>query len=150
MSPFRFVLAALPIALLASCGTPQQQCINAATKDLRTVEKLIKVVQGNIDRGYAYATSIRTIPQFVDCTPHPTQNNPDPEGQMCLVQSAQTFQVPVAIDIKAEERKLARLQARRKLLVKQSQSAIAVCQATYPKTTSSPIAAPAAAAPPPG
>ena len=40
-------------ALLAACGTPQEQCIAYGTRDLRTVDKLIVETEGNLTRGYA-------------------------------------------------------------------------------------------------
>ena len=150
LSPVRLLLAALPIVLISSCGTPQQWCINAATKDLRNVEKLIEVTQGNIDRGYAYATSVRTVPQWVDCTPDATKANPHPETDMCLVQTAQTFRVPVAIDLDAEQRKLKQLRAKRKVLASQVQSAVAACEAQYPESTGPFSAAPPAVEHSPG
>jgi len=147
LTPTRLMFAALPLALLGACASPQQRCINTATKDLRTVEKLIEVTQGNIDRGYAYATSVRSVPQYVDCTPEPTKANPDPATQMCLVHVAQTFKVPVAIDLKEEERKLAQLIAKQKVLARQASAGVAICQAQYPETTGMPSAAPPASAP---
>lgn len=139
----RFLLAALPLALLASCGTPQQQCINSVTRDLRVVNGLILQTQGNIQRGYAYATVTRTIPQYVDCTPRATEDNPDPRPQMCLVDTAQTFQQPVAIDLAEEQKKLDQLLAKRDALQAQAQPAIAACQAQYPEDeATAPAAAP--------
>jgi hypothetical protein len=43
----------LGLALLTACGTPQEQCVARNTRDLRTVDKLIAEVQGNLARGYA-------------------------------------------------------------------------------------------------
>lgn len=139
----RFLLAALPLALLAACGTPQQQCINAVTRDLRVVNGLILQTQGNIQRGYAYVSVTRTIPQYVDCTPRPTEENPDPAPQMCLVDTAQTFRQPVAIDLAEEQKKLDQLIAKRDALLAEAQPAIAACQAQYPEPDASvPAAAP--------
>jgi hypothetical protein len=133
----RFLPAALPLALLAACGTPQQQCINSVTRDLRVVNGLILETQANIQRGYAYATVTRTIPQYVDCTPRPTEGNPEPKPQMCLVNTAQTFRQPVAIDLAEEQKKLDQLLARRETLQAQAQPAIAACQAQYPEPDAS-------------
>ena len=45
----RWVLSLIP---LAACGTPQEQCIGAATRDMQVVNRLIAEVQGNLARGY--------------------------------------------------------------------------------------------------
>lgn len=132
MIPARFLVVPM-LLVLAACGTPQQQCIGAATKDLRTVEGLIRQTQTNIARGYAYVSVVRTVPEYVDCTPHATKANPDPEPQMCLVDTAQTFQQPVAIDLALEQKKLDQLLAKRAELTKAAQPQIADCQAAYPE-----------------
>ena len=49
-------LTFLALAALAACGTPQEQCINRNTRDLRTVDRLIAEAEGNLQRGYAYET----------------------------------------------------------------------------------------------
>lgn len=132
MSP-KFVFA-LPLVLaLAACGTPQEQCIAAGTKDLRTVEGLVRLAQGNIARGYAYVDVVKTVPQFVDCTPDATEANPEPEVQMCLVNTATTYRQPVAIDLAAEQRKLGQLLAKRDDLARQAQSVVTACQQQYPE-----------------
>jgi hypothetical protein len=128
---FLYVVPALIV--LSACGTPQQQCINTVTKDLRTVDNLIQTTQANISRGYAYTDVVKSMPQYVDCTPHATKDNPDPKGQMCLVDTATTFREPVAIDLAAEQTKLTQLLAKRDALTKQAAAPIASCQATYPE-----------------
>ena len=46
-------LAALAfLALLAACGTPQEQCIGRQTREYRTVAALLAEVNGNLARGY--------------------------------------------------------------------------------------------------
>ncbi len=130
----RHSLFILPLLVgLAACTTPQQACINAATKDLHTIDLLIREAQGNIARGYGYTNVVKTIPQYVDCTPRPTDENPKPKPEMCLVDTAQTFRQPVAIDLDAEQTKLNQLLAKREELSRGSAAAIASCQAQYPE-----------------
>jgi hypothetical protein len=127
-----FLLVPLLLALTA-CETPQQACISAVSRDQRTVEALIAQTQANIQRGYGLATAVRTVPDYVDCTPRPTEANPKPKRQMCLVETAQTFKQPVAIDLAAEQVKLKQLLAKRDQLAKTSAAAVAQCQARYPE-----------------
>lgn len=127
-------LFALPLCLiLAACGTPQQQCIAAATRNLSTVDGLIRESEANLARGYGYQDVLRTIPKYVDCTPNPTEDNPEPKPQMCWVDSVQTFQQPVAIDLAAEQTKLTQLRAKRAELAAEAEAAVTQCQAQYPE-----------------
>lgn len=124
----------VPVLLtLAACGTPQEQCINSVAGNLHTIDGLILQTQGNLQRGFAYTQVVRTIPQYQDCTPRATSANPDPRGEMCLVDSVQTFQKPVAIDLVAEQKKLDQLVAKRAELARAAAPAIAACQAQYPQ-----------------
>ncbi|MBC7737406.1 MAG: hypothetical protein H7245_09380 [Candidatus Saccharibacteria bacterium] len=118
---------------LAACGTPQQQCVGAVTRDLRVVDGFIAEAQGNLARGYDYVSATRMIPRFVDCTPDPTKRNPNPASQSCRVDTAQVYQVPVAIDLDAEAAKLASLQAKRAALASAAAPAILTCQQQYPE-----------------
>lgn len=122
----RYLALGLLIPLVA-CGTPQEQCINTATKDLRVVEKLIAETQGNIDRGYAYRTETYFTTFKQSCG--------EVEGQTiyCDVPEPQTREVPLAIDLNAERAKLASLIQQRDRLEQQSAAAIQACRVTYPE-----------------
>lgn len=129
---------ALP-ALLAACGTPQEQCIYAGTRDLRTVEELIATTQGNLDRGYAIASETRYVPVFRPCLPPPAlpvagqPPPPPPQMQLCEDVEPQTVEKPVAIDLEAEARKLRQLQTKRKELQRAAEQVIAACRAEHPE-----------------
>ena len=129
----RFVLVSAVCLGLAACGTPQQQCVGAVTRDLRVVDGFITEAQGNLARGYAYVNATRMIPRLVDCTPDPTKKNPRPAPQSCRIDTAQVFRAPAAIDLDAETAKLASLQAKRAALVSAAASAIVTCQQQYPE-----------------
>ena len=118
---------------LAACSTPQQQCIGSGTRDLSVVDKLIVETQGNLGRGYGYATVVETRPAFVDCTPDPTPKRPDPRPRQCLVNEDRAVSRPVAIDLNAEAAKLASLKAKRAQLATSANAAIAACQRQYPE-----------------
>lgn len=127
-------LTFLALAALSACGTPQEQCINRNTRDLRTVDRLIAEAEGNIDRGYAYET-VTVYEDYWTWCPSP----PVPEGQeqppprMCLEDRAVTEQRPKAIDLKEEARKLEGLREKRKDLARRAEVVIAQCKAEYPE-----------------
>ena len=77
---------ALPVlALLAACGTPQEQCINRNTRDLRTVDRLITETEGNLQRGYAYEQITISTPTWVYCdVPQVPEGEVQPPPRMCL------------------------------------------------------------------
>lgn len=125
------------LILLAACGTPQEQCIAQNTRDLRTVEKLIAEAEANLKRGYGLEKDtisfIRFEPCLVPGVATPENPNPPPRTSMCRERQEQTVTKPVAIDLEAEARKLAQLQAKRKELLRAAESVIAQCRALYPE-----------------
>lgn len=128
----RILLTAVLLGLVA-CGTPQQQCINSVTRDLRVVDRLIAEIEGNLARGYALVRVVETHPTFVDCTPEPTVKRPNPRPRKCVEEVSQTVTRPVAIDLNAEAAKLASLRTKRAQLASAASSAIATCQRQYPE-----------------
>jgi glutathionyl-hydroquinone reductase len=123
---FPFALAAL--TLLAACATAQQQCISRSTKDLRTVTSLEATAAANLQRGYGYET--RTDIRFERERCGETEEG---EAIYCRVPVEYSRQVPVAIDLELEARKLAQLSAKRELLTRQAEPAIQACKQDYPE-----------------
>ena len=128
------------LALLAACGTPQEQCIGRATRDLRTVEALIAETQGNLDRGYALETITVWDEVWDWCTPLPppppadgSPPPPPPPPQLCRDEVARQVERPRAIDLAEEARKLDQLQAKRRALSRAAEPAIAQCRAEFPE-----------------
>ncbi|MDP4032115.1 MAG: hypothetical protein Q8P60_04535 [Pseudorhodobacter sp.] len=124
--------------LLAACGTPQENCIAGATRDLRVVDRLILETETNLRRGYALQEVTVFRPVWVDCTPLPPlpvagQPAPIPRRQMCWDQRPETVTKPKAIDLEAESRKLTSLRAKRKALARQAEAMIADCRLRYPE-----------------
>lgn len=127
----RLTLPAL--ALLAACGTPQEQCISYNTRDLRVVDRLITETEGNLERGYAFEKT--TIyedywgycpqPRLADDTPVPPR--------MCLKERAIIVDRPKAIDLADEARKLDSLKIKRKDLARKAEAVIAQCKAEHPE-----------------
>lgn len=130
----RSSLFLLPLALgLAACGTPQEQCINAATRDQRVLERLIAETERNLARGYAVEQVTLTRPVTVDCTPRPTKQTPRPAPRLCLSEQSYTSTRPRAIDLNAERAKLASMVQKRRELARQAEGAVAQCRAAYPE-----------------
>lgn len=124
----------LTLAALAACGTPQEQCINRNTRDLRTVDRLIAESEGNLQRGYAYETITVYESYWTYCSrPRPPEGQPAPPPRMCLDERPVTEQRPKAIDLNEEARKLASLKEKRKDLARRAEAVIAQCKAEYPE-----------------
>lgn len=120
-------------ALLAACGTPQEQCIQRNTRDLRMVDRLIAETQDNIDRGYALEDITITDEHWGHC------ERPQPPGQPpvgpvpCMIEHEVTVQRPMAIDLADEAKKLDGLKAKRAELAKAAEPVIAQCKEEYPE-----------------
>lgn len=124
-------LSALPL-LLAACGTPQEQCINRATKEVRTLNGLIAETQGNLARGYAFEPESRTNWSWEVCD-RITGSSGQVQTRMCWEPYEETVERPAAIDPEVETRKLEGLLARRDAYLKAAEPAIAACRASYPE-----------------
>jgi len=127
---FLFVVPAL---VLTACGTPQEQCISANTRDLQVVERLIRESEGNLARGYGYEMVTEYEPTWIDCTPRPTQAVPKPASQMCFDRVPVTVRKEVALDLRAEAAKLDGLKAKRASLARSAETVIAACKAKFPE-----------------
>jgi hypothetical protein len=123
----------LPVLFLAACGTPQEQCISASTRDLQVVDRLIRETEGNLARGYGFETVTVYEPRWINCTPRPTEAVPEPELEMCFEQVPVTVRKEVALDLGAEAGKLTSLKAKRTGLAEAAESVITQCKAKYPK-----------------
>lgn len=124
-------MIALPLVLTA-CGTPQERCIRANTRELRQVEALIDETRANLARGYGYEEYTVTDWEWEPCY----VGRPVPAGYshaMCRQPYERTERRAVAIDPASEQRKLAALTARRKALVARAADAVAACKAQYPE-----------------
>lgn len=127
-------LSCLALAVLAACGTPQEQCIGRNTRDLRTVDRLIAETEGNLARGYAFETVTVYEDEWVYCPQAPVaEGQPAPPPRLCLDERPVTEQRPKAIDLNDEARKLDSLKAKRASLARQAEAVIAQCKAQYPE-----------------
>lgn len=121
------------LLILTACGTPQERCIGAATRDMRVVDRLIEETEANISRGYALEDVTVYTTQWVDCTPHVKPGAPAPKPQMCLDDVPQTVTKPKAIDLNTESAKLESLKAKRAAQAKASAPEIKACKSQFPE-----------------
>ncbi len=119
---------ALPaLALLAACATPQEQCINTASNQVRTMQALINTTQGNIARGYAIHRSQEPYEVIDVCY------DTDGKSYNCFHTEYRTKETPVAIDVTEERRKLAQLKRRLPAEKRKMDAAIANCRVQFPE-----------------
>lgn len=116
------LLAALA---LSACLSPREQCEKDATANIRGLELAIANAQANIDRGYAIRQEDDTRFTYGLC-------NRSGNFQMCLKDEVRTKDVPVAIDLDEERRKLASAKKRLEQEKRLASSRVAQCQAQYP------------------
>lgn len=120
----RMVLV-LPLTalMLAGCTSPRERCLRAATADLRVIDALIAETQGNIARGFAIDRGVETR-TVVELCVWPTS-----QTLFCTRQEPVAWERPRAIDMGAERRKLADLEARRTDTVRAAAVAQGACPA---------------------
>lgn len=129
--------ALLACLLLAACATPQEQCINRETRDLRTLDRLIAETDGNIRRGFAleeYTVDITVAGTCREDRGTDASGAPLPPAFVpCFVEREVTRTRPRAIDLNAERAKLASMQAKRRDLARAAERAVAQCRAQFPE-----------------
>lgn len=127
----RILVSALLI--VSACGTPQQNCISGATRDMRVVDRLIAETEANLQRGYAIEEQVISRTVWVRCQPHVPPGQPEAAPQMCLDDVDDVVSRPKAIDLNAEADKLASLKAKRAAQARAAAPAIKACKAQYPE-----------------
>ena len=124
----------LPIVLLAACGTPQENCIRNATREIRTLDRLIAESDANLARGYRFEETPIIRHEWVICGPRQLGAAPE----MCLESVEDTVRRPVAIDPAVETRTADNLRAKRAALQKPAEADIAACRVAYPEDKPAP------------
>lgn len=132
-------LALAGVALLAGCGTPQEQCVNRSTREIRTLQNLLEEVNGNLSRGYAFEEYETVEHRWVVCRFQPPPPL-DPAGNPIKVKPKRCFEPErvthtrrVPIDPVAEMNKREGLLAKIESLTPQAQANIAACKVAYPE-----------------
>ena len=127
----RPALIILPLVVLAACATPREECISNVTRDARVLSSLINETRGNLSRGYALSErqEVRTLRRTCQ------GRNEDGSTFTFRCDETETFTttVPVAIDLNAEQAKLASLEARFAKEQEASNQAVAQCIRVHPE-----------------
>jgi len=119
---------ALPaLALIAACATPQEQCINTASNEVRTMQKAISKTEGNIARGYAIHRSQEPYQVTDICY------NKDKKPYPCFHTQYRTIETPVTINVAEERRKLAALKRHLPAAMRRMETGIRNCRIQYPE-----------------
>ena len=127
----RIVAAVLLVPLLASCSTPRERCIDAATERYRVTADLVSELRQTIERGYALDR--QRVPYTVFDTCYRT--HPD-SGRIyafsCPYTAWRTETRPVAVDIAQERAKLAGYEERLPGLREAAARGVGACRARFP------------------
>ena len=114
------------IAFLAGCLSPQESCINDATRQTRALSDAIVETQGNISRGFAIHS--QRIPYTYPGVCHSSYGS-----YTCPQTGYRTQETPVAVSVAEERVKLASLRTQLNTVQRESNAAIAQCRAQYPE-----------------
>ena len=135
--PFFAAAAALPLLVLAGCGTPQEQCIARNTGEYRAVSQLLAEVEGNLARGYAWEEREVTSTEWGMCE----RLGRDKDGKMTILRSGcwrdvtDTERYRVPIDPAAEARKRDNLAAKKAALEGRARAVVEACRKAHPEAS---------------
>ena len=126
----RFVYLAFPLAALAACISPLEQCLSNATSDLRVVTRLAAATEANLARGFALETDqvVRVIRRR--CSSR--NRNGSRSTHRCDRTLVRNVTTEVAIDLGAERAKLASLRQQQARLEANAAGAVAQCRQLHP------------------
>lgn len=119
-----YVMAGLLV--LAACATPREECEARVDNNITALKQAIATSEGNLARGYALQKDVSPRFRYGLCT-----NSGNIET--CLRNEYVTKTVPVAIDLDAEQRKLASAKKRLAEEERRRGVALAQCAERYPE-----------------
>jgi hypothetical protein len=121
----------LPMLALIACQTPREACISQATRQLNVINGLIAETEANIARGYGLTTRQEIVTRQDICV---VTNEDGSESRfICDKQEIIEIEEPVALDLRAEQAKLASLREQQAQLTRASQQTIQACIAANPE-----------------
>jgi hypothetical protein len=121
----RAIALLLLLPLLAACASPRERCIADAGRELAVLDRLIAETRATLSRGYALREEDRPVSYYTWCA------GESGKAVWCRQVDIRTERVPVAVDMAAERRKLADLEARRTAEAARAAAAIRRCEAAY-------------------
>ena len=124
-------LILLPLLAIAACSTPREQCISNANGQLRTLDRLIDVASGNVQRGFALA-KVHDV-RVLRTTGQGTNEDGSTFRFPCEETETFTRREPVSINIVEERVKLAQLQDQRASAARDVAARTQQCIAIHPE-----------------
>ncbi|MEP5762069.1 MAG: hypothetical protein ABJ327_22715 [Litoreibacter sp.] len=116
------------IVALAACASPQQRCVDGASKDLNIVQALISDTEATIARGYAIQTTERQLIYTDFCIGHGRRS----VGVTWCNRSQPVIEkTPIAVDLDAERRKLNDLRVKEAELRSSTASEVQRCELAH-------------------
>tara|TARA_B110000908_G_scaffold41647_1_gene50622 strand:- start:15 stop:395 length:381 start_codon:yes stop_codon:yes gene_type:complete len=115
------VSALAAIIMLPGCLSPRAQCVSDAKIPQRLAMNERELVAQNLERGYAVHTQQVPYSYQGQC------QDADLNYYPCIVNASRTQETPVPIDMKREEAKLRKLDARISLLLENERRQLAQC-----------------------
>ena len=109
------------IIMVSGCLSPREQCVSDAKIPQRLAMKERGLVAQNLDRGYAIHTQQVPYSYQGQCQDANLKYYP------CIVNGYRTQETPVPIDMKREEAKLRKLDARISLILESERRQLAQC-----------------------
>ena len=109
------------IIMMSGCLSPREQCVSDAKIPQRLAMKERGLVAQNLDRGYAIHTQQVPYSYQGQCQDANLKYYP------CIVNGYRTQETPVPIDMKREEAKLRKLDARISLILENERRQLAQC-----------------------
>lgn len=127
----RSTLFLIPLVVLTACSSPREQCISSANRPIATLDRLINVTRGNIQRGFAL-TEVQDV-RVVQSTCEGVASDGTAFRFPCEETQTRTRQQPVTINITEERTKLAQLEDRRAQSSRAANAQVQQCIAVHPE-----------------
>ena len=127
-------LALLTLLLATACGTPQENCIRAGTRDIRVMDRLIAESRATLARGYAIEeVQVERLVWMTCDPPVVVDGKVVSPARPCLEVVTHTERRPKSVNLAEERAKLASMEAKRRELDRAAAPLVAECKARHPE-----------------
>lgn len=114
---------------LAACASPQEQCASRASADYNGLQAAIATAEANIARGFALEQEVRADSRLTFCTGTRFGTRVSTGLSACRETRLREVARPVPLDVEAEKKKLASMQALLPVAREKRDRALAACYA---------------------
>ncbi|MGC9417701.1 MAG: hypothetical protein ACP5EN_01905 [Rhodovulum sp.] len=125
-------LALLCLITLSACSTPRQACERNALYDLQMIDLLIRETEQTIARGYALEREPYRRTRLELCYASSLSESDGIGVVWCNRPDIDFRERPIAVDLRAERRKLNELKTKRRDVARVAARNLAACRARYP------------------